>query len=167
MIDWSKMDMRVSRTEQKKAHERLQQLAQPLAHLSKKQLKKLTVSEFLLAELNALANLPDGSARNRQIKRIGKMMAEENRDELIDGLFTLSFSPEQANKIDAWYDRLNINDESTLKQFGKQFYVVERNSLYQLLLWIEYAKYLQDDELLAESEADLKNYIHEVAILSK
>lgn len=129
--------------------------------------QKLTVSEFLLAELNALANLPDGSARNRQIKRIGKMMAEENRDELIDGLFALSFSPEQANKIDAWYDRLNINDESTLKQFSKQFYVVERNSLYQLLLWIEYAKYLQDDELLAESEADLKNYIHEVAILSK
>ena len=166
MIDWSQHDMRVSRTEQKKAHERLQQLAQPLAHLSKK-LKKLTVSEFLLAELNALANLPDGSARNRQIKRISKMMAEENRDELIDGLFALSFSPEQANKIDAWYDRLNINDESTLKQFSKQFYVVERNSLYQLLLWIEYAKYLQDDELLAESEADLKNYIHEVAILSK
>lgn len=167
MIDWSQHDMRVSRTEQKKAHERLQQLAEPLANLSKKQLKKLTVSEFLLAELHALAELSNGSARNRQIKRIGKMIAEENRHELINGLFALSFSPEQANKIDAWYDRLNINDESTLKQFGKQFCVVERNSLYQLLLWIEYAKHMQDDELLAESEADLKSYIHEVAILSK
>lgn len=167
MIDWSQHDMRVSRTEQKKAHERLQQLAEPLANLSKKQLKKLTVSEFLLAELHALAELSNGSARNRQIKRIGKMIAEENRHELINGLFALSFSPEQANKIDAWYDRLNISDESTLKQFGKQFCVVERNSLYQLLLWIEYAKHMQDDELLAESEADLKSYIHEVAILSK
>ena len=35
MIDWSEQDMRVSRTELKKAHERLQQLSIPLASLSK------------------------------------------------------------------------------------------------------------------------------------
>lgn len=39
MIDWSEQDMRVSRTELKKAHERLQELSIPLANLSKKQLK--------------------------------------------------------------------------------------------------------------------------------
>lgn len=40
MIDWSEQDMRVSRTELKKAHERLQTLSIPLSNLSKKQLKK-------------------------------------------------------------------------------------------------------------------------------
>lgn len=45
-IDWSTQDMRVSRTEIKKAHERLQSLATPLANLSRKQLDNLPVSEF-------------------------------------------------------------------------------------------------------------------------
>lgn len=45
-IDWSKMDMRVSRTEIKKSHERLQQLTTPLLNLSKKQLEQLPVSEY-------------------------------------------------------------------------------------------------------------------------
>ena len=48
MIDWSKMDMRVSRTEIKKSHERLQALSEPLAKLSKKQLANLPVSEYFL-----------------------------------------------------------------------------------------------------------------------
>ena len=39
--------------------------------------------------------------------------------------------------------------------------------MYQLLLWIEYAKHTQDDELMAESKADLASYIREVAILSQ
>lgn len=166
MIDWSEHDMRVSRTEQKKAHERLQRLAEPLSELSKKQIKKLPATEFFVDELMQLADISSASARNRQIKRVGKMISEEDRHALVEALFRVRFTPEQANKIEAWESRLNIKDESTLKQFGKQFTAVERNTVYQLLLWIEYAKHLQDDELLAESEADLTSYIKEVAILS-
>ncbi|WP_227429046.1 ribosome biogenesis factor YjgA [Psychrobacter sp. I-STPA6b] len=167
MIDWSEQDMRVSRTELKKAHERLQQLAEPLANLSKKQIKKLPVTEYFVDELTALADISSANARNRQIKRVGKLISEENRHDLVDALFQIRFSPEQAAKVEAWYTRLNINDESTLKQFVKQFSASERNSLYQLLLWIEYAKHMNDDELLAESETDLLSYIKEVAILSQ
>ncbi len=50
MIDWSEQDMRVSRTELKKSHERLQALSIPLANLSKKQLKKLPASDYFMAE---------------------------------------------------------------------------------------------------------------------
>ena len=53
MIDWSEHDMRVSRTELKKAHERLQALSIPLASLSKKQLKNLPASDYFMAELMA------------------------------------------------------------------------------------------------------------------
>lgn len=47
MIDWSEQDMRVSRTELKKAHERLQELSIPLAGLSKKQLKSFLLASIL------------------------------------------------------------------------------------------------------------------------
>ena len=167
MIDWSEQDMRVSRTELKKAHERLQQLSIPLAGLSKKQLKKLPASEYFMAELMALADITSANARNRQTKRVGKLIGEEDRHALVKALFDALFPNEQIVKIEGWFGRLNINDEGTLKQFVKQYKASERNSLYQLLLWIEYAKHMQDDELLAESEEDLASYIREVTILSQ
>ena len=76
MIDWSEEDMRVSRTELKKAHERLQQLSIPLANLSKKQLKALPASDYFMAELMALADITSANARNRQTKRVGKLMTK-------------------------------------------------------------------------------------------
>ncbi len=166
MIDWSEQDMRVSRTELKKSHERLQELSIPLANLSKKQLKKLPASDYFMAELMALADITSANARNRQTKRVGKLISEENRHELVKALFEAYFANEQVAKIESWHSRLNINDEGTLKQFIKQYKLCERNSLYQLLLWIEYAKHMQDDELMAESQEDLKSYIREIAILS-
>lgn len=166
-INWSEMDMRVSRTELKKQHDRLKNMAEPLANLSKKQMKKLPVSEYFLAELNELADIKSANARNRQIKRIGKIISEENRHDLVNALFEIQFAPEQIAKIDAWYDRLNIHDDGTVKQFVKQFKACEKNTIHQMLLWVEYAKHMNDDELLEESEQDLATYIHEVAILSR
>lgn len=167
MINWSEQDMRVSRTELKKAHERLQELSIPLANLSKKQLKNLPASDYFMAELMALADITSANARNRQTKRVGKLISEENRHELVKALFDAFFPNEQVAKIESWRGRLNINDEGTLKQFVKQYKASERNSLYQLLLWVEYAKHMQDDELLMESEQDLASYIREVAILTQ
>lgn len=165
-IDWSKMDMRVSRTETKKAHERLQALATPLAKLSKKQMADLPVSEYFLDELQHLTQISAAAAKNRQIKRIGKLIVEENRHALTHALFELLFDPAQRSKIQTWQHRLTLNDEQTIKQFVKQFKASEYNSIYQLLLWIAYAKHLGDDELLDESQADFDSYIKEVAILS-
>lgn len=167
MIDWSEHDMRVSRTELKKSHERLQTLSIPLANLSKKQLKKLPASEYFMAELMELAEITSATARIRQTKRVGKLIIEEDRHELVKALFEAFFANEQVSKIESWAERLNINDEGTLKQFVKQYKASERNSLYQLLLWIEYAKHLQDDELMYESKQDLASYIREVAILTE
>lgn len=165
-IDWSKQDMRVSRTEIKKAHERLQSLATPLANLSRKQLDNLPVSEFFLDELKHLSNITSAAAKNRQIKRVGKLIIEEDRHTLTQALFEIKFTKEQMAKIETWFSRLKLHDEGTIKQFVKQFNASEFNSIYQLLLWIEYAKHLQDDELFNESVADFESYVKEVAILS-
>lgn len=166
-IDWSKIDMRVSRTEIKKSYDRLQALSEPLANLNKKQLENLPVSDFFLDELNHLSQIKTAAAKNRQIKRVGKLILEENRHELIDALFELLFDVNQRAKIETWITRLNLSDDNTLKLFIKQYKASEYNSLYQLLLWIEYAKHLQDNELLQESLLDFKSYVKEVVILSR
>ncbi|RKW43347.1 MAG: DUF615 domain-containing protein [Moraxella sp.] len=166
-IDWSKIDMRVSRTEIKKSYDRLQALSEPLANLTKKQLENLPVSDFFLDELKHLSQIKTAAAKNRQIKRVGKLILEENRHELIDALFELLFDVNQRAKIETWITRLNLSDDNTLKLFIKQYKASEYNSLYQLLLWIEYAKHLQDNELLQESLLDFKSYVKEVAILSR
>lgn len=166
MIDFSKLEMAVSRTEQKKSHERLQQLAELLATFPKKKWQNLPVSEYFLAELNELANIKSAAAKNRQIKRVGKLMVDENRHELVAGMFALAFDTAQIAKIMAWQNRLSLSDNDGLKQFIRQYNASEYNTLYQLLLWIEYAKHQNDDELLAESVQDFESYIKEVAILS-
>lgn len=166
-IDWSKIDMRVSRTEIKKSYDRLQALSEPLANLNKKQLENLPVSDFFLDELKHLSQIKTAAAKNRQIKRVGKLILEENRHQLIDALFELLFDVNQRAKIETWITRLNLSDDNTLKLFIKQYKASEYNSLYQLLLWIEYAKHLQDNELLQESLLDFKSYVKEVAILSR
>lgn len=165
-IDWSKQDMRVSRTEIKKAHERLQELSEPLAKLSKKQLENLPVSEYFLDELKHLVQIDSYAAKNRQIKRIGKLIIEEDRHVLTQALFEILFTIEQRTKIETWFHRLQLHDDGVIKQFVKQYKKAEYNSVYQLLLWIEYAKHLKDDELLMESQMDFESYIKEVAILS-
>ena len=165
-IDWSKQDMRVSRTEIKKSHERLQALATPLANLSKQQLATLPVSDYFLDELKHLSDITSAAAKNRQIKRVGKLIIEEDRHSLTRALFEIKFTKEQITKIETWLSRLQLHDESTIKQFVKQFNASEFNSVYQLLLWIAYAEHLQDDELLDESLADFESYVREVAILS-
>lgn len=167
MLNFDEMDMAVSRTEQKKAHERLQQLAEPLANLSKKQMKLLPASEFFVNDLVQLADITSHEARKRHVKRLGKLLAEEDPHDIVAFLFNHLFSPEQIAKIEAWQTRLNLQDENTLKQFTKQFFSSELNTVRQLLIWIEYAKHTQDEELLQESVRDLHTYIHQVAILSK
>lgn len=167
MINFADMDMVVSRTEQKKAHERLQRLAEPLGNLSKKQMKNLPASEFFLDDLLQLADITSHEARKRHIKRLGKLLAEEDPHAIVAYLFGLTFSPEQQAKIEAWQTRLNLDDENTLKQFTRQFFEAEFNTLKQLLIWIAYADHTQDDELMQESLDDLHTYIRQVAILSK
>lgn len=167
MINFAEMDMVVSRTEQKKSHERLQQLAEPLANLSKKQMKNLPASEFFLDDLLQLSDITSHEARKRHVKRLGKLLAEENPHDIVAYLFRCLFSPEQQAKIESWQTRLNLQDDNTLKQFNKTFFASEFNTVKQLLIWIAYAEHTQDDELLAESVADLHTYIRQVAILSK
>lgn len=167
MLNFAEMDMAISRTEQKKARERLQLLAEPLANLSKKQIKNLPASEFFLDDLLQLNDITSHEARKRHIKRLGKLLAEEEPHAIVEHLFRCTFSPEQIAKIEAWQARLNLQDDNTLKQFTKTFFNSEFNTVKQLLIWVEYAKHIQDDELLQESLDDLHTYIRQVAILSK
>lgn len=161
-----KHQLQVSRTELKKSHERLQALSLQLAALAPKKWQSLPVSDYFLDELKALATIKSAAAKNRQIKRVGKLMVEEDRHALVDALFELTFDATKSAKILSWHDRLTIADDNTLKQFVRTFNASEFNTLNQLLLWIDHAKTVGDLELLAESDRDFLSYIKEVALLS-
>ena len=167
MLNFDDMDMAISRTEQKKAHERLQALAEPLANLGKKESKLLPASEYFVDALVQLDNITSNEARKRHIKRLGKLLAEEDPHDIVEFLFDHLFSPEQIAKVESWQTRLNIEDDNTIKQFNKIFFNSEVNTVRQLLIWVQYAKHIQDDELLRESTRDLHTYIRQVAILSR
>lgn len=157
-------DPQPSRTEQKKARERLSALALPLANLSPKARKKLPASEFFLDELAHLASIDSMAAKNRQIKRVGKLIEEESVDKLTEALFLALFDANQAQKIDSWSARLLTNHQS-IKLFCQAFGAAEKHTLTQMVLGVGYAKMMNEDD--EAPRRALCTYIRQVAILSK
>lgn len=167
-IDFSDLDVTMSKTEKKKAMLRLQAMAAPLAQLSKKNIRNLPASEFFIDELLALQHINSHEAKKRHIKRIGKLLGEEdNTAGIIGALFTIMFSPEQQAKILAWHSRLNLQDPSTLKLFNKQFKLAEYNTIEQYLIQQAYAVSIADDNLILDLDETIRVYIQQVAILSR
>ena len=79
-----------SKTEQKKAMERLQALGERLAGLGTQKLKKMPISETLFLALEELKRLKAHEAVRRQKQYIGKLMREENEEAILNVLNPLA-----------------------------------------------------------------------------
>ena len=73
-------DAGLSKTEQKKAMERLQALGERLAELRTVRLKKMPISETLFVALEELKHLKAHEAVRRHKQYIGKLMRHENEE---------------------------------------------------------------------------------------
>lgn len=161
-------DLTLSKTEKKKAMQRLQALGVRLAALSAKKIKELPSDDYFKSELLELDKIKSSTAKKRHIGRIGKLFAEQGDDDvvaIINYLFTASFSPEQQAKIMSWVDRLQASD-TEVKPFCKQFGAAEPNSINQQLIWYEHGKQTHDAGLVEVATASLGCYIQQVALLS-
>lgn len=170
-LDFASLKMQVSRTEQKKMHERRGKIGEMLTRLPKKQQKTLQISAEFARELAHLQDIKSDSAKNRQKKRIAKLILSEDYPLLLDGLFERTLAPTQQAKALSWHDRLlpkdvDTLDEDALKLYMRTYTAAEYNTLYQLILWVLYARFWTDEALLAESLADFDAYLKESAILS-
>ena len=164
--DFESLEGRASKTEQKKAVQRMAALGEQLAQLSIKQINNLPVEERLIDALLDVRSITSGEARRRQFLRIGKLLRNEDESMILSYL-----TPQQGAKktaqLQRWVDRMINQGDPVIKEFMKAHNAAEHHPIRQHILRIQrdIAKQVSAEEL-AESKLKLFNYIQQVALIS-
>ncbi|AOA59167.1 ribosome biogenesis factor YjgA [Acinetobacter larvae] len=164
--DFDSLDGRASKTEQKKAVQRMAALGERLAELSNKQIQNLPVEERLIDALLDVQLISSFEARRRQFQRIGKLLRNEDETTILSYL-----TPQQGAKktaqLQRWVDRMIVQGDPAINEFTKMYNAAERHSLRQHVLRIQrdISKEVSEEELAA-SKLKLFNYAQQVALIS-
>jgi ribosome-associated protein len=165
--DFDDLEDRPSRTEQKKAMARLQQLGERLAALPLETIQALPVNDALTDALIEYNRIPSFEARRRQSQLICKLLKREDEGAIL-ATMNIKQPAKKLAQIVRWVDRLVAQGDGALNDFVRQFPAAERHTLRQHVLRVLKAK---ADELTEEEVAEkvrlLENYVHEVALLSE
>ena len=158
--DFESLDGRASRTEQKKAVQRMAALGEQLAQLNPKQIQKLPVDERLIDALLEVQNISAHEARRRQFLRIGKLLRNEDETTILSYL-----TPQQGAKKQI---QLMIDQgDPIINEFSKIYNASERHTLRQHVLRIHRdIKQQVSEEQLVVSKLKFVNYVQQVALLS-
>lgn len=164
--DFESLEGRASKTEQKKAVQRMAALGEQLAELSKKQIQSLPVEERLIEALLDVQLITSFEARRRQFQRIGKLLRNEDEAVILSYL-----TPKQGIKklaqLDRWVDRMIEQRDPAIKEFCKSYNAAEAHSLRQHVLRFHRDVIRQASaEELAASKLKLLNYAQQVALIS-
>ncbi|MFT4020897.1 MAG: ribosome biogenesis factor YjgA [Acinetobacter sp.] len=164
--DFESLDGRASKTEQKKAVQRMAALGEQLAELSTKQIQQLPVEERLIEALLDVQNITSFEARRRQYQRIGKLLRNEDETVILSYLTPQQGAKKQA-QLNRWVDRMIEQGDSAINEFCKQFNATDRHTLRQHILRYHRDKTLEAtaDEL-ASARLKVFNYVQQVALLS-
>ena len=98
--DFDSLEGRASKTEQKKAVQRMAALGEQLAQLSIKQIQKLPVDERLIDALLEVQNISSFEARRRQFQRVGKLLRNEDETVILSYLTPQQGAKKQADDCD-------------------------------------------------------------------
>ncbi|WP_335990509.1 ribosome biogenesis factor YjgA [Acinetobacter bereziniae] len=164
--DFESLEGRASKTEQKKAVQRMAALGEQLAELSKKQIQSLPVEERLIEALLDVQLITSFEARRRQFQRIGKLLRNEDEAVILSYL-----TPKQGVKklaqLDRWVERMIEQRDPAIKEFCKSYNAAEGHSLRQHVLRIhrDITRQASAGELAA-SKLKLLNYAQQVALIS-
>lgn len=164
--DFESLEGRASKTEQKKAVQRMAALGEELAKLNPKQIKNLPVEERLIEALLDAQTITSHEARRRQFQRVGKLLRNEDETMILSYL-----TPQQGAKktaqLQRWTERMIAQGDPVIKEFMKAHNAAEHHSIRQHILRIQrdIAKNVSEEELTA-SKLKLFNYIQQVALLS-
>ena len=164
--DFDSLDGRASKTEQKKAVQRMAALGEQLAMLSTKQIQKLPVDERLIDALVEVQSIRSFEARRRQFQRIGKLLRNEDETIILSYLTPQQGAKKQA-QLQRWVDRMIEQGDPAINEFSKTYNAAERHTLRQHVLRVhrDMKLALSEDELEA-SKLKLFNYAQQVALLS-
>ncbi len=164
--DFDSLEGRVSKTEQKKAVQRMAALGEQLAQLSVKQIQKLPVDERLIDALMEVQNISSFEARRRQFQRIGKLLRNEDETVILSYLTPQQGAKKQAQLM-RWVDRMIEQGDPAINEFSKIYNASERHTLRQHVLRINRDKSQQVSEAELEvSKGKFVNYVQQIALLS-
>lgn len=161
----------LSKTEQKKAMERLQALGERLAELPLNRLKKMPISETLLSALEELKRLKAMEAIRRQKQFIGKLMRDENEEAILNVLNPLA-NPALNRQMELLVERLLSQGDPAINDAVRKYPAAERHTLRQHV-----RAALKEEQTFAELAADkqatfdkasrrkLLTYLREVAAI--
>ncbi len=162
--DFESLDGRASKTEQKKAVQRMAMIGAQLAELNQEQIAQLPVDERLIEALLDVKSITSHEARRRQFQRIGKLLRNED-ESLILSYLTPKQSVKKTAQLQRWVERLIEQGDSAIHEFSKEFNACERHTLRQHVLRIVRDKQ-QHPEQVEQSIQKLLNYVQQVALLS-
>ena len=164
--DFDSLEGRASKTEQKKAVQRMAALGEQLAELSAKQIKNLPVEERLIEALEDVKLITSGEARRRQFLRIGKLLRNEDETVILSYL-TPKQGAKKTAQLNRWVDRMVVQGDPAIKEFMKAHNAAEYHPIRQHILRInrDITKKASEDEIAA-SKLKLFNYIQQVALIS-
>ena len=154
----------VSKSQQKKAMDRLQAIGEQLAELSANQLKKLPISEELREALLFLGTLKSNEAKRRHKQLIGKLMRHENEDALLQALNQRQ-KPNLERQLSLWVDRLMTQGESAVNEAVRQYPAAERHPLRQALRAAVYEQ--ENNPTESKAKQRLFTYLREAVLLSQ
>ena len=164
--DFDSLEGRASKTEQKKAVQRMAALGEQLAELSAKQIKNLPVEERLIEALEDVKLITSGEARRRQFLRIGKLLRNEDETVILSYL-TPKQGAKKTAQLNRWVDRMVVQGDPAIKEFMKAHNAAEYHPIRQHILRIQrdMTKKASEEEIAA-AKLKLFNYIQQVALIS-
>ncbi|HCQ9546545.1 TPA: ribosome-associated protein [Acinetobacter baumannii] len=163
--DFDSLEGRASKTEQKKAVQRMAALGEQLAQLSIKQIQKLPVDERLIDALLEVQNISSFEARRRQFQRVGKLLRNEDETVILSYLTPQQGAKKQAQLM-RWVDRMIEQGDPAINEFSKIYNASERHTLRQHVLRINRDKTQQVAEAdLEATKMKFINYVQQVALL--
>lgn len=162
--DFASLEGRASKTEQKKAVQRMAEIGVHLAELNKEQIQQLPVDERLIDALLDVQSIASHEARRRQFQRIGKLLRNED-ETLILSYLTPKQNSKKQQQLQRWVERMIEQGDGAIQEFCKVYQNAERHTLRQHVLRISRDKQQQSAEL-ADSTQKLVNYVQQVALLS-
>ncbi|KOR16053.1 MULTISPECIES: ribosome biogenesis factor YjgA [Acinetobacter] len=164
--DFDSLEGRASKTEQKKAVQRMAALGEQLAQLSAKQIQKLPVDERLIDALLDVQTISSFEAKRRQYQRIGKLLRNEDETVILSYLTPQQGAKKQA-QLQRWVDRMIEQGDPAVNEFSKLHNASERHTLRQHVLRIQRdITQSAGEEELAASKLKFFNYVQQVALLS-
>lgn len=155
----------VSKSEQKRAMERLQAVGEQLAALPMSRLKKLPLSETLMDALGQLPSLRSHEAIRRHKQLIGKLMRHEDEAAILQALNRYQ-QPNLEKQLETLISRLIQHGDSAVNDFVRNHSAAERHTLRQLVRAAQHVQE-QDPENVQKTRARLATYLREVITLSQ